>query len=114
MKWKLFALLGAALLAFAITDNANADHFRRGCGGHGYGVGYNVGYGAPVYGYPSYGYGGGFYNRTDAFHYSRPRVTTGYGLRPYGYPGFGGRGFGYGPGFGRRGGVTIIGNFGRW
>ena len=126
-QWKWFALLGAALFAFSMADEAKADHFRRGCGGYGYGAGYGYGggYGASAYSYPSYGYGGygGYYNRTNLYHYSSPRVTTGYGFRSYGSPygygrGFGyGRGYGYGRGFGyggRGGGLSIYGSFGRW
>lgn len=100
-KWVLF--FGAAILAFVLADEAKADPYYRG---YGYG---NYGYA------PSYGYGG-FYNRTDHYHYTHPRVTTGAGFRsvyrPYGYGGYYG-GFGRGvnvryPG----GGVNVFNGYG--
>lgn len=112
MKTTWVLLLGAAMLAFAMSDVAKANHFRQGYGGYG---GYSYGgYGYGNYGYaPSYGTSG-FYNRTDQYHYTHPRVTTGYGFRSayrsygagyypsYGYGNYGRVNVGY-----PRGGVNV-------
>lgn len=103
MNSKWMWLLGAAIFAFVMGDVAKADHYRQR--GYGYGN-----YGYANYGYaPSYGYSG-FYSRTDQYHYTHPRVTTGYGFRSQ-YPSYGyGRGYGYGGGVNvryPRGGVNV-------
>ncbi len=121
-QW-IWMLAGAAILAFAMGDSAQAQ-------GYGFYGGYaNGGYnnGGYTYQNPSYGVGNpsfgtygypGYFNRTEQYHYTHPRITTGYGFvnRPlfYGRGGYGGGyygspgyGYGYGGGRGLGGGVRV-------
>ncbi len=116
MKGKWIAVLGAAVLTVSVANLAQADHLR--------GVPYGYGYGYSGYRYPAYGYSVyhapsyGYFNRTDHYHYTHPRVTTGYGFRSHGfYPHHhhSYRGHGY---YGGRGRVSVYGSWGgvdvRW
>lgn len=78
MRTKWTWVLGLAIAVFALGGVAKADHLRGYYGGYGYGVPGSYGYSAP-----GYGYGSGFYNQTDQYHYTHPRVTTGYGYQSY-------------------------------
>lgn len=115
-QWKWIGLVGVALLAFAMSNVSVADHYHGNYGGYGYGTyGYGQSYPSysypsysyPSYSYPSYGYpsygSSGFYNRTEQYHYTHPRVTTGYGFGSYAYPSYSYPAYsGYG-----RGGVSV-------
>ncbi len=110
-QW-IWLFAGAAVLAFAMGDSAQAQVYGL-YGGYANG-GYNnggytfqnpsYGVGNPTFG--TYGYPG-YFNRTEQYHYTHPRITTGYGFvnRPLFYGGYGGYGYsGYGYGGGRVGG----------
>jgi hypothetical protein len=129
-QWKWIGLIGAALLAFTMADIAQANYPYGTYGGYGYGnYGYAQtypSYGYPVPAYPSYGYSSGFNNRTEEYHYTGPRVTTGQGFQTYPryaypvYPSYYGGGNvnvryprgGVNVNYGRRGGVQVYGGFG--